>query len=57
MQTLHPGFVFTKMANFLEKSTFVQPAAPVEEFVNQAIATIGLESRTGGWWAHKIQVN
>lgn len=56
MQTLHPGYVFTNMTHFLEESTFTQPAAPVEDYVKQAIATIGIEDRTAGWWAHKLQV-
>lgn len=53
VQTLHPGWLATKMVPSL-KPSIVSPDA--DTFARWAMKTIGLESRTAGYWFHKIQV-
>lgn len=54
VQTLHPGYVQSNMSR-LRRPTFRGPSA--ENYVNAAIATLGIESRTAGYWYHKILVS
>lgn len=53
MQTVHPGYVLTKMAPVEEKS-MIAPTA--DAFVKSTLRTLGIEDRTAGYWSHKIQV-
>lgn len=53
VQTVHPGYVLTNMAP-MEKSPLV--GATPETYVAATLRTLGLEDRTGAYWAHKIQV-
>lgn len=53
VQALHPGFVATKMVASLKPSYF---SPDPDTFASWAIKTIGLETRTAGYWFHKIQV-
>jgi len=53
IQTVHPGYVLTKMAPINEKS-IIAPTS--DSFVTATLRTLGLEDRTGGYWSHKIQV-
>lgn len=54
IQTVHPGFVLTKLAKLKRTSLFVPE---VNAYVVATLRTLGLESRTAGFWVHKIQVN
>lgn len=52
IQTVHPGYVLTKMAPINEKS-IIAPTS--DSFVTATLRTLGLEDRTSGYWSHKIQ--
>lgn len=53
IQTVHPGFVHTKLAK-LKRTSFFVPE--VNAYVVATLRTLGLESRTAGFWVHKVQV-
>ncbi len=53
IQTVHPGFVITKMVLLKDKSII---APGPDAFVTGALRSLGLEDRTAGYWSHKIQV-
>lgn len=53
IQTLHPGFVVTKMSK-LRKARMTAPNP--DDYVAASLSTLGLESRTSGFWFHKIQM-
>ena len=54
IQTVHPGWVVTNMSK-LRKSTMTAPDP--DTFAKSVFNTLGLESRTSGYWFHKIQVS
>ena len=54
IQTLHPGLVISKMNNVIKKETLTVPSS--DAYVAESLRTLGLESRTAGFWFHKIQV-
>ena len=54
VQTVHPGFVCTKMPK-LKKPSITAPMPDV--YVSGTLRTLGLEDRTAGYWVHKIQVS
>ena len=56
VQTVVPGFVLTNMvkSNTRLESSFSVPNA--DEYVVANLRTLGLESYTASFWAHKIQV-
>ena len=53
IQTVHPGWVVTNMSK-LRKSTMTAPDP--DTFAKSVFNTLGLDSRTSGYWFHKIQV-
>ena len=53
IQTVHPGFVITKMV-LLKEKLIIAPGPGA--FVTGALRSLGLEDRTAGYWSHKIQV-
>ncbi|XP_076323237.1 inactive hydroxysteroid dehydrogenase-like protein 1 isoform X2 [Tachypleus tridentatus] len=56
IQTVLPSYVSTKLtrfSNFLQKPGFIVPDAPT--FVRSAIRTVGMTSRTTGYWSHGLQ--
>ncbi len=53
IQTVHPGFVLTKMS-VLEENSIIVPTS--DTFVTSTLRSLGLEDRTAGYWTHKIQV-
>lgn len=57
VQTVVPGFVLTNMvkSNTRLESSFSVPNA--DDFVAANLRTLGLESYTASFWAHKIQVS
>ena len=54
VQTLHPGLVISKMNNLIKEETMLAPNP--DAYVAASLRTLGLETRTGGFWSHKIQV-
>lgn len=57
VQTLHPGLVATKLAlNVNDVKPSISSPDPLT-FARGALKTIGVESRTAGYWNHKIQVS
>ena len=52
VQSVLPSYVATKMSK-IRKTSFLVPNA--KEYVKGAMKTIGVESRTYGYWTHKIQ--
>ena len=56
VQTVVPGYVLTNMVKGYTRlqSFFGVPNA--KEYVAATLRTLGLESRTAGYWFHKIQV-
>lgn len=54
VQTVHPGFVVSKLSK-MRRATIVVPSA--KDFVEGQLKTLGLESRTSGFWMHKIHVS
>ena len=53
VQTVHPGFVVSKLSK-IRRTNFITPNP--DTYVNGQLRTLGLESRTAGFWVHKIQV-
>jgi len=49
-----PGFVVTNMTKGLKRS-IISPLP--DEFVRQALETIGMEPRTCGYWSHSLKVS
>ncbi len=54
VQTLHPGYYVRTNMVPMEKPSVNNPDP--DTYVKSALATLGLEDRTAGYWAHKIQV-
>ncbi|XP_050167474.1 inactive hydroxysteroid dehydrogenase-like protein 1 isoform X2 [Myiozetetes cayanensis] len=55
VQSLIPSTVATKMvafSSFLSKRSFLLPSA--EEYASHAVSTLGLSTRTAGYWKHEI---
>jgi 17beta-estradiol 17-dehydrogenase / very-long-chain 3-oxoacyl-CoA reductase len=53
VQSITPGFVATKLSKL--RSTSFLIASP-SRFVLSALATVGVATRTPGWWTHAIQI-
>ncbi|KFQ18712.1 PREDICTED: inactive hydroxysteroid dehydrogenase-like protein 1 [Merops nubicus] len=56
VQSLTPFFIATKMvacSSILSKRSFFFPSA--EEYASHAISTLGLSTRTSGYWKHAIK--
>ncbi|XP_072163044.1 inactive hydroxysteroid dehydrogenase-like protein 1 [Diadema setosum] len=56
VQSLLPSYVATKMADFgstVPHSRFLIPSASV--YAKHAVASIGISSRTAGYWPHAVQ--
>lgn len=53
VQSVMPGFVSTKMSGIRKSSAFVPSP---EEYVDSAIATIGVDDATFGYWAHWLMM-
>ena len=53
VSTVHPGYVFSQMS-LLDLPSVVCPDP--DTYVTATLKTLGLESRTAGFWFHKIQV-
>jgi short-subunit dehydrogenase len=54
VQTVHPGFIVSKLSQ-LSRTNLLIPNA--ENYVSGHLRTLGLESRTAGFWVHKILVS
>lgn len=54
VQCVLPGFVVSKLSKMTRTS--LQVPSP-ETFVKQAIGTVGVETRTGGYSFHKLLVS
>ena len=54
VQTVHPGFIVSKLSQ-LSRTNLLTPNA--ENYVSGHLRTLGLESRTAGFWVHKILVS
>jgi 17beta-estradiol 17-dehydrogenase / very-long-chain 3-oxoacyl-CoA reductase len=52
VQSVLPSYVATKMSK-IKKATFMVPTA--KDYVKGAMKTIGVETRTYGYWTHKLQ--
>lgn len=52
IQSVLPSYVATKMAK-IRKTTLLVPSPSA--YVKGALATVGLETRTYGYWSHKVQ--
>jgi len=53
VQCVLPGFVTTKLSG-MKRSSLTVPNP--QQFVKQALATVGVEKRTGGYYSHKLQI-
>ncbi|XP_075289561.1 inactive hydroxysteroid dehydrogenase-like protein 1 isoform X2 [Opisthocomus hoazin] len=56
IQSLTPFFIATKMAvcsSIISKRSFFVPSA--EEYASHAVSTLGLSTRTTGYWKHAIK--
>lgn len=54
VQSLLPGYVATKLPGLIGQSSFAVPTPDV--YVDSALRTVGLESRTAGYWFHNLLV-
>lgn len=52
IQSVLPAYVATKMSK-IKKPTLMAPSASA--YVRAALKTVGVESRTYGFWSHKLQ--
>lgn len=52
VQSVLPSYVSTKMSK-IRKASFLVPTA--SDYVSSALKTVGIESRTYGYWTHKLQ--
>ena len=58
VQTLIPFYVatnLTKFSDYIGRPSLLVPNA--QTFVRSALSTIGIRSRTTGYWSHELQVN
>lgn len=55
VQSVLPGYVATKLPGLSGQDSFYIPTAQV--YVESALRTIGVETRTAAYWAHKILVS
>ncbi|KAK3729469.1 hypothetical protein QZH41_019789 [Actinostola sp. cb2023] len=53
VQCVTPGFVATKMVGNMPTNVIVPTP---DQFVHQALGTIGMEPRTCGYWSHSLKV-
>ncbi|KAK6184100.1 hypothetical protein SNE40_006632 [Patella caerulea] len=52
VQVVLPGFVATKLSK-IKKTSFMIPSPTT--YVRSALATVGIENRTFGFWSHAVQ--
>lgn len=55
VQSIVPGYVATKLPGLSGQVSLDVPTAKV--YVESAVQTIGVETRTAAYWAHKIVVS
>ena len=55
VQSVLPGYVATKLPGLSGKSSFDVPTATA--YVQTAIRSVGIETRTAAYWFHKIMVS
>lgn len=54
VQSVLPGYVATKLPGLSGKSSFDVPTP--DAYVESALRTVGIETRTAGYWFHNILV-
>lgn len=54
VQCILPGYVTTKMSK-IRKPSYFSPTP--KKFVESALATVGIEDHTVGYWPHNIMVS